>query len=57
MRTAIFGAALLFIIALGAMTVSVALTEGIEIIVILALIVLALLGFGIIGALLHKPHD
>jgi hypothetical protein len=39
------------------LTISVALREGIDILVVLSLIVLALLGFGVLGALASTPPD
>ena len=39
------------------LTVTVAIEEGIDILVILSLIVLALLGFGVLGALTTPPSD
>jgi hypothetical protein len=42
---------------LGFLTISVAVEEGIDILVIVSLIVLALLGFGVLGALTSRPPD
>jgi hypothetical protein len=39
------------------LTVTVAIEEGIDILVIVSLIVLALLGFGVLGALTTPPSD
>ncbi len=39
------------------LTASVALRDGIDILVVLSLIVLALLGFGVVGALASTPPD
>ena len=39
------------------LTITVALREGIDILVVLSLIVLALLGFGVLGALASTPPD
>jgi hypothetical protein len=39
------------------LTITVAVEEGIDILVIVSLIVLALLGFGVLGALTTPPSD
>jgi hypothetical protein len=39
------------------LTITVAVEEGIDILVIISLIVLALLGFGVLGALTTPPSD
>jgi hypothetical protein len=55
MRAAVLAAALMFILALLALTVHAATTGGIDILTVLSVIVLALVGVGIVGALLHPP--
>jgi hypothetical protein len=42
---------------LGFLTITVAIEEGIDILVIVSVIVLALLGFGVLGALTSPPPD
>jgi predicted membrane channel-forming protein YqfA (hemolysin III family) len=56
MRAAVLGAALLFILALLALTVHAAASGGIDILTVLSVFVLALLALGIVGALLHPPQ-
>jgi hypothetical protein len=56
MRTAITAAALVFCCAFGFMTVYVMLTTGPDLFTGLSLIVLALLTFGILGALTEPPN-
>jgi predicted membrane channel-forming protein YqfA (hemolysin III family) len=56
MRAAALGAALLFILALVALTVHAAASGGIDILTVLSVFVLALLALGIVGALLHPPQ-
>jgi hypothetical protein len=56
MRAAVLGAALVFILALVALTVHAAVTGGIDILTVLSVLVLALFGLGIVGALLHPPQ-
>jgi hypothetical protein len=40
-----------------ALTISVAADEGVDILVIVSLVVIALLGFGVLGALASPPPD
>ena len=54
-RAAILGAALLFIALLAALTILAAIDGGVNVLTLLSLLVLALLGFGIVGALLRPP--
>jgi hypothetical protein len=56
-RTLVMIASLGIICLLAFLTVTVALREGIDILVVLSLIVLALLGFGVLGALASTPPD
>lgn len=56
-RQLILGIALVFIVALGAATIEVAITEGFDILVAFSVLVLALFGFGIVGALRHPPDE
>ncbi len=55
MRTAITLAALVFCCGLGFLTVYVILTSGLDVLTGLSLIVLALMTFGILGALTEPP--
>ena len=57
MRTAILASALAFIALLGALTVNVLVREGPDVLVGASLLVLALFGFGIVGALRHPPEE
>jgi hypothetical protein len=56
-RSVILGIALVFTLALGALTVDVMIKGGFDILVGISLLVLALFVFGIIGALLHPPEE
>ena len=56
-RTFVLIASLGIICLLAFLTASVALRDGIDILVVLSLIVLALLGFGVVGALTSTPPD
>jgi hypothetical protein len=55
-RQIILAIVLVFILALGGLTLQVALTEGFDVLTVLSLLVLALFGFGIVGALRHPPQ-
>ena len=57
MREAILVMALVFIAALGYLTLSVAVRDGPDVLTVLSGLVLALFGFGIVGALRHPPDD
>jgi hypothetical protein len=56
-RLAVFAVALLFIAALGVLTVREIRMDGLTPIVGLAIIVLVLFTTGIVGALLHPPRQ
>jgi hypothetical protein len=56
MRGAILASALAFIVLLGGLTLSVIAETGIGILEVVSLLILAMLGFGIVGALMH-PDD
>jgi hypothetical protein len=55
MRGAILVVALIFVGALLGLTIHAAVEGGVDILTVLSALVLALLGFGIVGALLHPP--
>jgi hypothetical protein len=48
---------LVLICLLGFLTVSVAVSEGVDLLVVISLIVLGMLGFGVLGALTSPPDD
>jgi hypothetical protein len=55
MRTAITVGALLFCCVFGFLTIYVMLTSGPDLLTVLSFIVLALLAFGVLGALTEPP--
>jgi hypothetical protein len=57
MQSAILAAALAFVILLAGLTISVTIEHGVDVLTVLSLLVLALIGFGILGALLNRPPD
>jgi hypothetical protein len=56
-RNVVLGVVLLFIVALGFLTLSVALNSGVDILVLISLMVLAMFGFGVVGALRNPPDE
>lgn len=56
-RTVILGAALAFTGLLLFLTFFVIFTSGIDVLVVISLLVLALFAFGIVGALTNPPPD
>ena len=56
-RNAVLVAALALIGLLAFLTIRVAAEHGVDVLVVLSLIVLALLGFGVLGALTTPPDD
>ena len=58
-RTLILGVALVFIVLFAALTVDALIRRGGAVLVpgVLSLLVLALFGFGIVGALRHPPDE
>jgi len=57
MTRAILASALAFIVLLAALTLSVALEHGPDVLTVASLLVLAMFGFGILGALRHPPDE
>lgn len=56
-RTVVLSAALLFIVILASLTVVAVVHGGVNVLTLVTLLVLALLGFGIVGALLGSPPE
>jgi hypothetical protein len=56
-RNLALGASLVLICLLGFLTITVALDQGVDVLVIASLALLALLGFGVLGALTSPPDD
>ena len=56
-RNIALGGSLVIICLLGFLTVAVLVEQGIDILVVVSLLVLALLGFGVLGALTSRPPD
>jgi hypothetical protein len=56
-RTIVLGVALLFIAVLAFLTLFVLFWTGPDLLVVLSLVILALLAFGVIGALATPPDD
>ena len=56
-RTVALVGSLVIICLLAFLTISVAVDKGIDVLVVLSVIILALLGFGVLGALTSPPPD
>ena len=56
-RTAALAATLALIALLGYLTVNVMIREGFDILVATSLLILAVFGFGVVGALIHPPEE
>lgn len=56
-RNGALAAALALIALLAFLTLSVAIEHGVDVLVVLSLIILAVLGFGVLGALTTPPDD
>ncbi len=57
MRDLVLVASLALIALLGFLTISVAISDGVDVLVVISIVILAMLGFGVLGALTHKPDD
>jgi hypothetical protein len=57
MQNAIFVAVLAFVILFAAMTITVTVRTGFDVLTAASLLILALIGIGVIGALLNRPPD
>ncbi len=57
MHTAVLAAVLAMIVLLGGLTLTVLVQEGPDPLTLVSLLVLALFGFGIVGALRTPPED
>ena len=56
-RAFVLAASLAIICLLAFLTISVAVRDGIDVLVVVSVIILALLGFGVLGALTTPPSD
>lgn len=56
-RNLVLAGSLVMICLLGFLTVAVLVEHGIDILVVVSLFILALLGFGVLGALTTPPPD
>ena len=56
-RTAALVATLVFVGLLAVLTVDVVVRTGVDVLVIAALVVLAMVGYGVLGALLNRPEQ
>jgi hypothetical protein len=56
-RTGILVVTLVFVVALAALTIHAAVQGGIDVLTAFSLLVLAMLGFGVVGALREPPGE
>jgi hypothetical protein len=56
-RTVVLGASLALICLLAFLTLKVARQNGVDVLVVVSFVILALLGFGVLGALLSSPDE
>ena len=56
-RSAVLAGSLVLIGLLAFLTLSVMVREGVDVLVLLSLVVLALLAFGVLGALTSRPPE
>ena len=56
-RTLVLMGSIAIICLLAFLTISVAIEEGVDLLVVVSLVILALLGFGVLGALASPPPD
>jgi hypothetical protein len=56
-RVAVLIVALAFLILFAALTLTVISQHGLDVLSVAALVILAMMGFGIVGALRHPPEE
>jgi len=56
-RTAALVGTLAFVALLTLLTIDVMVRTGFDVLVIASLVVLAMVGYGVLGALLHRPEE
>jgi hypothetical protein len=56
-RTTILAVTLVFVVGLAALTIHAAVDGGVDVLTAFSLLVLAMLGFGIVGALRQPPGE
>jgi hypothetical protein len=57
MQSTLLAVVVVFVVIFGAMTIDVIVRTGFDVITAFALLVLALIGFGVIGALRNPPNE
>ena len=55
-RKIVLGVVLVFVVAMGGLTIQVAIDDGFDVLTALSLLVVALFGIGVVGALRHPPE-
>ena len=57
MQSTLLAVVVVFVVIFGAMTIDVIIRTGFDVITAFALLILALIGFGVIGALRNPPNE
>jgi hypothetical protein len=57
MESVMLAVVVAFVVLLAALTISVVAESGFDFLTVLSLLLLAVIGFGVIGALLNRPPD
>jgi hypothetical protein len=57
MQSTVLAVVVAFVVLFAGLTLSVAIEHGFDILTVASLLILALIGFGVIGALLEQPPD
>lgn len=56
-RTALLAVGLIFCLAFGAMTVSVAIESGVDVFTLTGLLIVGMIGAGLLGAIRNPPEE
>jgi hypothetical protein len=56
-RTAALSGALLFVVALAGLTIEVMIRTGVDVLVVVALVIAGMVGYGVLGALRNPPVE
>jgi hypothetical protein len=54
-RALALGGSLLLVLLLAGLTINVIVTSGVDVLVVVSLVIVAMFGFGVVGAILNPP--
>jgi hypothetical protein len=57
MHSTVLAVVVAFVVLLGGLTLSVVIEHGFDVLTVASILILALIGFGVIGAPLERPPD